>query len=183
MGYVLFRAPTVRCGLPMLVLACVLLTTCTAPPHPIPPTPPQWVDPTDANPILANRWRVHEARQHQRPIRFVSLAPVYISFDETHLSVHPSHCNFMRAALLPDGLRHYQWQSELSTAMICSDQETNELTALIETFAATNSYTLTQDRLTLTGPTAHILLIVDNTPPTPTSIPTATPGGGTYPRP
>jgi|GEM_PF-2991669 len=181
-----YLSATVLVRQSVLLIVVIIMAACANTlPQPIPGTAStiatSWIQAEDAAQILGNQWRLREAVHRQQPLPFDSLAPAYITFDETHLAFHPKHCNFFRAALIPDGLRHYKWGESLSTAMSCSSQETAEIDALYTAFSATTTYVLNQNQLILTGPDVQIVLIVDNTPQPPSPIPTPTPSPASYP--
>jgi hypothetical protein len=139
------------------------------------------VHPEDSSVILGNRWRVIEALHDNQPIAYASLDPILLSFEATHVTVQPAHCNILRARLVPDGVRTFQWQETLSTAQGCLAIEEVQQLALNSAFLTTTSYVVNSTQLVLSGGNVRIMLVVDNTPPTP--LPPSVPTSTSYPVP
>jgi heat shock protein HslJ len=163
---VLVKKPTYLLRLAIVGLALVIVAACQST-----LSASRWVHNDDIVQVLGNRWRVHEVLVQQRPLSFTSLTPVYVSFSETHIGVVPTNCNGMYAALLPNGVRRYRWGESVSTAIGCPQNELDEVSALMTAFVSTTSYALQQNQLILRGADVQIILVVDNTPPTPTPLP------------
>lgn len=143
-----------------LIESSILFVQQEGEPTPVPTLTP-WFEQNDLGHILNRRWLVESGGfiQQGSQIQIDRLKPLLITFGETWLEIDAMGCAPMKIPLHSLIESYYMWgEPSDDPDNSCGPEAQAQYTELIDALLTTNTYTLDNTQLVLSGPQSQILL-------------------------